>query len=755
MRPLILAGVWLATLAVLAAGQRWAVPGMLLAAVALSLAAYRDRRGLFLAVAALGVVVLAVLRWGAATAAPADESIAWWADGAPHRVTGRVRTVPEVRGSTLRFTVDARSVESDAGPVDAGGGIQVRVPASRTFRPGDLVTLQGRLEEPPVLDGFDYRAYLARRQVYAVMDYPRVNLTGHQAVGRPWRWLDALHGRAHDALWGNMPAPDAALAEGILLGRRADIPRDVNDDFARAGVSHLVVISGYNIAVLGGLVLGAATWLIGRRRAGVLAIGLIGLYCMFVGFSPPVARAAVMGSVAVLAMLSGRPYGSGAALVMTAAALTVQEPRILQDVSFQLSFAATAGLVVLGQPLTAAGRRLFADPVAPAGPTWRSLGVAIWDTLAVTVAAGIAATPILLVNFGQLSVVSPLANLLLTPLFPAVLATGAGGLTLSMLVPSLGAVALAPLAALLEACIGLVRFFAGLPGATAPIRWFTPAMAMICYALLAVAALGRLPRPRGTWTGDVLHPPAPLLSRPQPLFALAPAVLAGLALTPTLAQRSTAPSETRMQLTSQPPATFALVTLASGGHLLVDTGLSPLGARTMLDRSDAGRRLDAVVITRDAPSTTGGLPDVIRRYRPRLLLVPPEALERAWVAEARQRGVSVVTLRPRLTVGNRNAHVEVRPAPEEGRWLVTVHHGERTLGLPDATAEAGGGRDGRAAFIYSRTATGWLRADLTGGASATVSTDGQVVRLQPPGGRPLQFEPCIAECVAEGRRGDE
>ena len=756
MRPLLLAGAWLATLVALAAGRSWLVLGPAAAAVVLSLGAYRDRRGPFLALATLGAIGLAAMRWQAATAPPSAESIAWWASGERQQITGRVSTRPEVRGAAQRFTVDAERLESAAGPVTTSGRIQVRVPASRPYRSGDIVSLDGRLEPPPVLDGFDYRAYLARRQLYAVMEYPRVRVTGHRAGGVPWRWLEPLHERAHEALWSALPAPEAALAEGILLGRRADIPRDINEDFARAGVTHLVVISGYNIAVLGGLVLSGATWLIGRRRAAFLALGVILLYCAFVGFSPPVARAAVMGSMTIVALLSGRPYGSGAALVFAAAALTLQDPRILQEVSFQLSFAATAGLVVLGQPLTAAGRRLLSEAEAPAGPSWRSFAVAVWDTLAVTLAAGIAATPILLVNFGQLSVVGPLANLLLTPLFPVVLAVGAAGLTAAMVAPELGAYALAPLSALLAASVSLARFFSGLPGATAQIRWFTPALATIGYALLALAALGRAPRPRRRQLESVLHPPTPLLSRPAPVFALAPAVLAALALAPSLSRRTEAPTETRVEITSQPPAMIAVVTFAGGGRLLVDTGLSPRGARTALDASGAaGARLDAVLITRDAPATTGGLAEVIRRYRPRLLLVPPEAVESPWAAAARVAGVEVVALRPRLTVGSRGAHVEVVPGAESGQWRVTVRHGERTLGLAGATAEAGTGRERRTAFVYALAPGGLLRADLAGGAAASVSTDGRSVRLRPPRGQRLLFERCPAPCAPGQHDMDE
>jgi competence protein ComEC len=124
-----------------------------------------------------------------------------------------------------------------------------------------------------------------------------------------------------------------------------------------------------------------------------------------------------MGGVAILALLSGRPHGGGAALVLAAALLTVPDPRIIEDISFQLSVAATAGLILLSPPMLALGRRLVHEDEATLAVTWRSFVLAAWDVLAVTLAATIATLPILLASFGRLSAVSPLTNLLWFPSF--------------------------------------------------------------------------------------------------------------------------------------------------------------------------------------------------------------------------------------------------------------------------------------------------------------------------------------------------
>lgn len=152
MRPLILMSAWLLALAAFAARQTWAELVVGAGMVALALAVYRDRRGVFLAGAVLGVMGLAWLRWDA-VGVPARSSIAWWADGDRHVLTGRVKQQPEVLGATQRLVVGVTSVESAAGPIPTSGAIQVRISVARSYHKGDLVRLDGRIEPPPVLDG--------------------------------------------------------------------------------------------------------------------------------------------------------------------------------------------------------------------------------------------------------------------------------------------------------------------------------------------------------------------------------------------------------------------------------------------------------------------------------------------------------------------------------------------------------------------------------------------------------------------------
>ena len=119
----------------------------------------------------------------------------------------------------------------------------------------------------------------------------------------------------------------------------------------RAGISHVVAISGFNVTLVAQFVVIGLAWLIGRRQATVVAMGFVWVFALFVGGNGSVLRAAVMSEVMLGAMLAGRPGSGLTAVAFAAAVLTAWRPALIQDVGFQLSVAATVGIVVLAGPL--------------------------------------------------------------------------------------------------------------------------------------------------------------------------------------------------------------------------------------------------------------------------------------------------------------------------------------------------------------------------------------------------------------------
>jgi competence protein ComEC len=260
--------------------------------------------------------------------------------------------------------------------------------------------------------------------------------------------------RADAALGRGMPSREADLARGFVLGEDEEIDPRTIEDFRRSGLSHLLAVSGQNVALLALLampVLGAFGIPLRARLVWVLA--LIAVYVPLTGAGPSIQRAGVMGALTVLAALAGRRasrlYGLAIAAIVT---ITI-EPRIASDVGWQLSFAAVVGILLLGPPL----RRAIAARIGSRGPARM---VAEGATL--TIAATLATAPLITFQFGALSTTTLVANLLALPavapsMWLGMLAAAAGQ------VPGLPVEPVNALNALLLAYIAQVAEWCGRP----------------------------------------------------------------------------------------------------------------------------------------------------------------------------------------------------------------------------------------------------------------------------------------------------
>ena len=259
--------------------------------------------------------------------------------------------------------------------------------------------------EPVPADGSTFAAFLARSGMDGTTRISAFDLEGGAASALPASRTSVAQPTRR---WrGCCPEPEAGLASGILVGRRDRVARDVVTDFATTGLSHVVAISGWNIAVVAG-VIGSLllTAGVGRRGRSVLIIVVICLYTLLAGGGASVVRAALMCGVALLARESGRPGSAATALGLAVWGLLLMDPAMATDVGFQLSVAATAGLLAWGSRLTARLR----------GPAPGRARLWLAEALGVSLAAQAATLPLVLIHFGRLSLISPLANLLVAPL---------------------------------------------------------------------------------------------------------------------------------------------------------------------------------------------------------------------------------------------------------------------------------------------------------------------------------------------------
>ncbi|MCB0231735.1 MAG: ComEC/Rec2 family competence protein, partial [Anaerolineae bacterium] len=358
-------GIWLA---------RWAwsmgvvscdAPGPLvwaglLALPALALILSRNRRAWRLPAAAILLLLLGALRFQLSPFLPCFSPT----DLAFHNgsldnptwttVTGVVVKPPEARDTRVRIRLRAESLtlanQGDPLPVD--GDALLTVDRALGLRYGDRIAVHGRLEDAPVFEDFDYREYLARQGVHTLVQQPQVTVLGHGYGHRFWEALYRFRDHAQAVIARLLPEPESGLLTGILLGVETGIDPALYDMFNRTGVSHIIVISGFNITIVAGLLTAIFARLIGGKRAFWPVIGGIILYTLLVGADAAVVRAAIMGVLVALAVYLNRRSTAAVSLFVAGFLMTLLNPLTLWDVGFELSFIATLSLVMFATPMT-------------------------------------------------------------------------------------------------------------------------------------------------------------------------------------------------------------------------------------------------------------------------------------------------------------------------------------------------------------------------------------------------------------------
>jgi competence protein ComEC len=489
----------------------------------------------------------------------------------------------------------------------SGGKVLATTRPFPRFHYGDRLTLTGKVTEPLSQGGFDYRDYLARQGVASLASFPRIKRTGGGGGSALERTLWRIRRPLAAAVERALPEPDAALGEGMLLGLRSSIPRDLNDDFNTAGISHIIAISGYNVTLVAGMAFAFFAWPLGRRRATAAAMLAVVLFVLLVGPTPSVLRAGVMGLVMLGATFAGRPGSAATAIAVSAALLTARSPLAIDDVSFQLSFAATVGLVFLAEPihLFLAGLLSRALPSGFAG--------VVAENTSVTLAATLASAPIIGATFGRISVVALPANLVAAPLVPIIIATTAltaiGGVLSNSLGAILGDIAQPPLGAL----IAIARIGANAPGAAIG-AGFGTVLAAALY--IGGAALGYL----------VLRRPPKLLESPPPRhlgFVTTAALLAVVAAISWWHFLFGGDDHLHLTFLDTGRSEVILVRTAAGHHILIDGGPSGTVLEQILGRElGKAATFDLVVLTQPRDDHVTGLAGLVSRHGVKAALIP-------------------------------------------------------------------------------------------------------------------------------------
>jgi competence protein ComEC len=655
-----------------------------------------------------------------------------------HAVSSRVTLLETPRRRAFGARVATVRLDGERVLLRAGRG--VRWPTERI---GSVLAVRGGLQALP-----DHERSLRARGVHAQLRADELVDTG-LVRGGVAGIVDALRARAQAALDEGVPWQQAALLRGMALGDDAGLPDRVRDEFRASGLSHLVAASGQNVMLLAALVL-ALCAVVGLGLHGRLALvlAMIAIYVPLAGAGPSIQRAGVMGAAAVVALLASRPAARWHALLLAAAVTLTLNPRAIEDVGWQLSFAAVIAILLMA-------------PRLRDGLAYRGLPAGLAEATALTGAATLGTAPLIAAHFGQASLVSLPANVAAAPAVAPTMWLGMAAAAIGQVSPALAA-PFTSLAGFPAAFVMWVAHVAsGMPGAQATV----PAAVVAVACLLAMLAI------------------ASRRARPLAAAALAAAIAIAVVAPRSQAGAATTPAGLRITFLDVGQGDATLIQ-RRGAAILFDTG-PPDGPILARLRRAGVRRLDLLAVTHAQDDHDGGAAAVLRSMPVGIVLDGRDGVRDGagarMAAEARRRRIRLVVPRAgqTLQVGGVTIRVlwpEAAPALREPgadpnqraivaeakadsvRVLLTAdaesdvlgrldlepvdvlkvsHHGSADPGLPAVLARLHPrlaaievGRNNR----YGHPAASTVRALASAGAAVVRTDRDGSIRVEPAGG---------------------
>jgi competence protein ComEC len=628
-------GLWLASL--LAPDLAFWLAGAGSAGVAAVFA--RHQPGARILLACLAVLCLRGARYLLALPDIGPEHVAYYNDQAAVTLIGVVVDEPDIRDQGVNLRLQAEQIVLPDGRIQPVTGlVLVQTPRYPVVDYGARLRLNGRLQTPPSNPEFSYRDYLARHNVHSLMSRPLLTVMATDQ-GQPWRAaLLRFKAAAENSIGQSISDPQGSLLSAILLGLRRNLSPTLVESFRATGLSHLIVVSGFHVSILVGALAAVTTPLLGRQRAVVPAVAALVVYTLLVGAGPSVVRAAIMGAAYLVATrLLGRPTFAAASLFTAGWAMTLWQPHILWEVGFQLSFAATLGIMLYADRWSQVVARWLRRHLAP--QLVRPLMQWVVDILLIALAAQLLTLPLIAVYFGQISLIALPANLLVTPLQPAALTIGGLAALAGLLSPLLGQL-LGWLAWLpLMVTLLLVQALAAIPGIVTPVEMGVGG-AVVLYGLIFGVTWFAWQRAADPEADSVWQNPA--LWRTLVLWGSIITALLTVA-----AENGRPDGRLHLVFLDVGHGDALLVRTPTGRHILIDGGQYPTRLREQVGRHMPfwQRDIDLVIASHPGQEQIGGLPELFRRYRVGQLIVDgpagESAAQQALFEAASQQGTPV------------------------------------------------------------------------------------------------------------------
>lgn len=365
-------------------------------------------------------------------------------------IRASVISYPQIRNQEQILILRPIELNIDKTPVKIRDGyMQLKLSKYVKIGKGDLLNFSAYLEEPENFDGFDYKAHLKSQNIYALVKSPQgIEISKNQAL------FDSVIYKIRTKIINDInqsfPDPHAKLLAGMLIGTREQFSSEFANNLSITSTSHVVAVSGYNISLVSSSILRLSGF-IHRKHLILLSFVGISVFLLLVGLDNlPAFRAGLMGFVMLIAMLIGRRGAGVFTLFLIAGFMHLQNPFIYNSLSFQLSFTATLGLMLLSSNLNSLLSKIFKNKFN-------------LDELATTLSALIVTFPITFSNFGKITVYGLLANLLIAPLIVFITFSGILFIVVNSLSTGIGYLIKMFLWGLLETMVRIVDVIATFP----------------------------------------------------------------------------------------------------------------------------------------------------------------------------------------------------------------------------------------------------------------------------------------------------
>jgi len=309
---------------------------------------------------------------------------------------GKAVKEPDLKSNNTKLTIKTEQ-----------GKVLVTIGNYPEYFYGDVLKIKGKLKTPAVFEEFNYKNYLAKEGIYSVIYYPEIEILERNKGFFVYSAILKFKNKITETIEKIMPFPEISLLEGIILGNKQIYSEEIKDELSITGTSHIVAISGMNIVIISNIfmfvLIGLGMW---RKQAFWFVLVLIFFFIIMVGAPASAVRAGIMGAILLYAQKIGRLSNATRIMIFTGAIMLIFNPLLLRyDVGFQLSFLAVFGLIYIKPILDEWLAKLRKK---------EEIGWLL-EIITTTLAAQIAVLGILIYNFGRISFVSPIANILVVP----------------------------------------------------------------------------------------------------------------------------------------------------------------------------------------------------------------------------------------------------------------------------------------------------------------------------------------------------